>query len=103
VLLIYAAYLMLRQALPPDEALRARVSAAYLLLALAPMIWLVAVFPRTVGQANNSMHPVRPPLHAEHWRLIFLNFGGLLVVGAWLRSLQTNLADRLLGRWESGQ
>ncbi|MBI5831318.1 MAG: cytochrome c biogenesis protein CcsA [Armatimonadetes bacterium] len=103
VLLIYAAYLMLRQALPQDEALRARVSAAYLLLAVAPMIWLVAIFPRTAAQVSTSLHPVRPPLGPAQWRIIFWDFAGLLILGAWLRDLQNKVTEKQFALWESGR
>lgn len=84
VLLIYAAYLVLRQALGEDEALRARLSAAYLLLAVFPMIWLVAVFPRTVP---TSLHPEQAPFDAIHWRLMFVNFAGFIGLFAVLMRL----------------
>ncbi len=103
VLLIYAAYLMLRQALPQDEALRARVSSAYLLLAVAPMVWLVAIFPRTVGQAANSLHPTQPPLHTMHWRIIFWQLAALLLVGSWLTDVQRRIAKRQMALWEDGR
>ena len=75
VLLIYAAYLVLRQAIGEDEALRARLSAAYLLLAVVPMMWLVMVFPRTQPA---SLHPEKAPFEGPHWLLMFENFAGLL-------------------------
>ncbi len=75
VILIYAAYLVLRGALGEDEALRARASAAYLLLAVAPMMWLVMVFPR---QAPGSLHPERAPFEARHWWVMLANFVGQL-------------------------
>ncbi len=79
VLLIYLAYVVLRQALGEDEALRARLSAAYLILAVAPMIWLVMVFPRTMPA---SLHPERAPFEAVHWRIMLANFAGLIGVYA---------------------
>lgn len=86
VLLIYAAYLLLRQALPDDEALRGRLSAAYLLLAVAPMIWLVAIFPRMGVVAQASMHPERAPFDGIHWAVMFVNFAGLIgVLGVLMR------------------
>lgn len=75
VILIYAAYLVLRGALGDDEALRARASAAYLLLAVAPMMWLVMVFPRT---APGSLHPEKAPFEARHWYIMLANFAGTL-------------------------
>ncbi|NUP98893.1 MAG: cytochrome c biogenesis protein CcsA [Armatimonadetes bacterium] len=74
VLLIYAAYLVFRQAVD-DEALRGRLSASYLLLAVLPMLWLVAVFPRT---APVSLHPEKAPFDPLHWRVMFTNFAGML-------------------------
>ncbi|MCC7491524.1 MAG: cytochrome c biogenesis protein CcsA [Fimbriimonadaceae bacterium] len=99
VLLIYAAYLVLRQALGEDEALRARFGAAYLLLAVAPMVWLVAVFPRTVPA---SLHPEQAPFDAVHWRLMFANFAGLIGVWGVLMRLQVAAASLRLAareRW----
>ncbi len=89
VILIYAAYLVLRQAIGEDEALRGRLSAAYLLLALVPMIWLVAVFPRT---APASLHPEKPPFEAVHWRLMLVHFAGLLGVFAALMRMHVATA-----------
>jgi heme exporter protein C len=88
VMLMYAAYLALRAALPEDESKRARLSSAYLLLAVAPMVWLVGIFPRTHKVAVASMHPVKPPLDGVHWRIIMLNFAGWLLLAAVLRGLQ---------------
>jgi heme exporter protein C len=87
VLLIYAAYLALRQSYE-DEALRARRSSAYLLLAVAPMIWLVAIYPRSKQIAMTSLHPTHPPLEGPHWRIIMINFIGLVVLAAVARRLQ---------------
>lgn len=90
VILMYAAYLMLRGALPPDEGLRARVSAAYLLLAVAPMYWLVRIYPKI---AAGTLHPTRGPLHAEHYRIIFLGFAGWLCLALWFATLQARAGN----------
>jgi ABC-type transport system involved in cytochrome c biogenesis permease subunit len=90
VLLLYAAYLLLRQALPDDPALRARLSSAYLLLAVAPMIWLVMIFPRS-GAAGGSLHPKRAPIDAVHWRIIFVQLAGLLCLFAEARRIQDGI------------
>lgn len=97
VLLIYTAYLMLRQALPEDPAVRGRLSAAYLILAAAPMLWLVMIYPRTVPA---SLHPERAPFEAVHWRVVLLNFAGLLGVYALLARLHAGIARLELAREE---
>lgn len=88
VLLIYAAYLLLRAAVE-DESLRGRLSAAYLLLAVAPMMWLVMVFPR---MAAESLHPRQAPFEAPQWRIMLFNFAGLLGLLAVFSRLHAGIA-----------
>jgi len=88
VLLIYAAYLLLRAAVE-DETLRARLSAAYLILAVAPMMWLVMVYPRL---AAGSLHPSQAPFEGPQWRVMFFNFAGLLGLLAVLSRLPGGIA-----------
>jgi heme exporter protein C len=99
VLLMYAAYLALRQALPEDEALRARLGAAYLLIAVAPMMYLVMVYPR---HAPASLHPAKAPFEAIHWRVMLANFVGFLGLFAWISWFQAGVARlraAARGRW----
>lgn len=77
VMLIYAAYLVLRQALGEDEDLRGRLSAAYLLLVMLPMLWLVGMYPR---MQQGSLHPEQAPFEREHWHLMFTNFAAMIGV-----------------------
>jgi heme exporter protein C len=74
VMLIYAAYLVLRQALGEDEDLCGRLSGAYLLLVLVPMLWLVGMYPRMMP----SLHPEKAPLDKVHWHLMFTNFAAMI-------------------------
>ena len=76
VMLIYAAYLVLRQALGDDEELCGRLSGAYLLLVLVPMLWLVGMYPRM----QPSLHPEKAPLDQVHWNLMFTNFAAMIGV-----------------------
>lgn len=75
VLLLYAAYLVLRQALGDNEGLQGRISAAYLLLAVVPMLWLIGVYPR---MQPGSLHPKEAPLNAEHWQAMLVNLLAML-------------------------
>lgn len=99
VMLIYAAYLLLRGALPPDERLRAQLSAAFLLLAVVPMLWLIGYYPRV---AQGTLHPQaqQAPFDPPHWNLMFFNFAGFVGVYAVLMRLHNGIGRLRLAGWE---
>ncbi len=98
VILIYAGYLLLRGALPEDERMRAQLGAAYLLLAVAPMLWLVAYYPRIQGKG--SLHPAQAPFDAIHWYVMLANLLGFLGVYALIMRLHAGIAKLRLAAWE---
>lgn len=89
-LLIYMAYIVLRQAIPEDQQ-RARVSAIYNVFAFAAMIPLLFVVPRL----NDSLHPGsggNPALGGEDldytMRMVFYPaIIGYTLIGLWITEL----------------
>ncbi|MDH7571625.1 MAG: cytochrome C biogenesis protein, partial [Armatimonadota bacterium] len=90
LLLVYGAYFALRSAVDdPDR--RASLSAAYAILAVPPMIFLVFVLPRVLF----SLHPadtVRSGGMSADYRALFLaSMAGFTLLFAWLYRLRTGI------------
>ncbi|MDW8289144.1 MAG: cytochrome c biogenesis protein CcsA [Armatimonadota bacterium] len=98
LMLVYAAYFALRGAVEEKEK-RARLSAAYALLAFPAMVFLIWVFPRVV----ESLHPEntlfsRSGLDARYRVTLWGFFAGLLALFVWM--FRTRLRLELLeARW----
>lgn len=88
LMLVYAAYFVLRGAVE-EKSKRARLSAAYALLAFPAMVFLVWILPRIV----ESLHPTntlfsRSGLDASYRIILWSFFAGLLAVFVWMFRLR---------------
>ena len=96
LLLVYAAYFALRGAIPA-VATRARISAAYNLLACVVMPYLVFILPRVMG----GLHPSgtltsRGGLSAEYRIVLAAGTIGFIWLYVWLFRARTRIAERRL-------
>ncbi|GIV17828.1 MAG: hypothetical protein KatS3mg022_3263 [Armatimonadota bacterium] len=88
LMLVYAAYFVLRGAVE-EKSKRARLSAAYALLAFPAMIFLIWILPRIV----ESLHPTntlfsRSGLDPSYRITLWSFFAGLLAVFIWMFRLR---------------
>ncbi len=88
LMLVYAAYFVLRGAVE-EKSKRARLSAAYALLAFPAMVFLIWILPRIV----ESLHPTntlfsRSGLDASYRITLWSFFAGLLAVFVWIFRLR---------------
>lgn len=98
LMLVYAAYFALRGAVE-EKSKRARLSAAYALLAFPAMVFLIWVFPRIV----ESLHPEntlfsRSGLDTRYRVTLWGFFAGLLAVYVWMFRMRLRL-ELLEARW----
>ncbi len=102
LLLIYAAYFALREAIP-DEERRASLSAAYAVLAFVTMPFLVFVVPRIYW----SLHPdtiigatgkLKLQMESRMLQVLFASLVGFTGLFAWLYTLDVRLARVALAR-----
>jgi len=102
LLLIYAAYFALREAIP-DEERRASLSAAYAVLAFVTMPFLVFVVPRIYW----SLHPdtiigatgnLKLQMESRMLQVLFGSLVGFTGLFAWLYTLDVRLARAALAR-----
>jgi heme exporter protein C len=102
LLLIYAAYFALREAIP-DEERRASLSAAYAVLAFVTMPFLVFVVPRIYW----SLHPdtiigatgkLKLQMESRMLQVLFGSLVGFTGLFAWLYTLDVRLARVALAR-----
>ncbi len=94
MLLIYAAYLVLRSAVVDSEQ-RAMLSAAYVLISIVPAIFLIWVIPRI--PALGSLHPSdtlfsRQGMSPRYKIVFWSSFLGFLGVYVWLFQIRLRLA-----------
>lgn len=93
IMFLFAAYLVLRGAVP-DRQMKARLSSAYAILAVVPGLFLIWVLPRIVptlhGEANQAV--IGGGLDAQY-RLVLYAFAlpGLVCVCLWLQQLRMRL------------
>ncbi|MGC8784700.1 MAG: cytochrome c biogenesis protein CcsA [Armatimonadota bacterium] len=88
LMLVYAAYFVLRGAVE-EKSKRARLSAAYALLAFPAMVFLIWILPRIV----ESLHPTntlftRSGLDPRYRVTLWSFFAGLLAVFVWMFRLR---------------
>lgn len=88
LMLVYAAYFVLRGAVE-EKSKRARLSAAYALLAFPAMVFLIWILPRIV----ESLHPTntlfsRSGLDPKYRITLWSFFAGLLAVFVWMFGLR---------------
>lgn len=92
VLLIYAAYFVLREAFPDAER-RAMASSAYALAALLPAFFLIFVFPHLPWVL--SMHPsttiIGGELHGEYLYSVLTMIVLMIGLTVWLYRVRTSL------------
>lgn len=100
LMLVYAAYFVLRGAVE-EKSKRARLSAAYALLAFPAMVFLIWILPRIV----ESLHPTntlfsRSGLDPSYRITLWSFFAGLLAVFVWMfrLRLRVELAEARLGQ-----
>lgn len=94
VLLIYAAYFLLRSAYSdPDR--RASYGAGYILAATLPMLFLVFVFPRIPQIEKASFHPTESimsgQIYGSYAIVLILTVSLTAVVAAWLFALRVRV------------
>lgn len=93
IMLLFAAYLVLRNAVS-DRQLRARLSAAYALIAVVPGLFLIWVLPRIVttlhGEANRAV--IGGGLDPRY-RLVLYAFAlpAMLAIYIWLQELRMRI------------
>lgn len=98
LLLVYAAYFALRGAIPA-AATRARISAAYNLLACVVMPYLVFVMPRVMGGLHpSSTLTSRGGLSAEYRIVLAASTIGFVWVYVWVFRARTRVAEHALAR-----
>ncbi|MCL6473625.1 MAG: cytochrome c biogenesis protein [Firmicutes bacterium] len=88
LMLVYAAYFVLRGAVE-EKSKRARLSAAYALLAFPAMVFLIWILPRVV----ESLHPTntlfsRSGLDTEYRITLWSFFAGLMAIFVWMFRLR---------------
>jgi len=88
LMLVYAAYFVLRGAVE-EKSNRARLSAAYALLAFPAMVFLIWILPRVV----ESLHPTntlfsRSGLDTEYRITLWSFFAGLMAIFVWMFRLR---------------
>ncbi len=88
LMLVYAAYFVLRGAVE-EKSKRARLSAAYALLAFPAMVFLIWILPRVV----ESLHPTntlfsRSGLDTEYRITLWSFFAGLVAIFVWMFRLR---------------
>lgn len=91
LIMVYAAYFVLRGAVE-ERTRRARLSAAYALLAFPAMVFLIWILPRVV----ESLHPTntlfsRSGLDASYRITLWSFFAGLLAVFVWIFQMRLRL------------
>lgn len=98
MLLLYAAYLVLRGALAEQPEKRARLSAVYALLALVPGLFLIWIVPRI--PALQSLHPpdtlAKPRNTSLSYKMVlYPSFLAFILLYAWLFQLRLRLYKRM--------
>jgi heme exporter protein C len=94
IMLLFAAYLVLRSAVT-DEGSRAKLSSAYAVVAVIPGLFLIWVLPRIVstlhGGANQAV--IGGGLDSQYRMVLYgLALPGFLGLFAWLMQLRTRVA-----------
>jgi len=100
IMLLFAAYLVLRSAVT-DASVRARLSSAYAIVAVVPGLFLIWVLPRVVstlhGGANQAV--IGGGLDPQYRLVLYgLALPGFVGLFAWLMQLRTRVAE-LERRW----
>lgn len=94
IMLLFAAYLVLRSAVT-DPNLRARLSAAYALLAVVPGLFLIWVLPRIVNTLHSGANQavIGGGMDAQYRTVLYgLALPGFLCIYAWLLRLRIRAA-----------
>lgn len=93
LMIVYVAYFALRGAIPNQTA-RARISAAYNILACLVMPFLVYVLPRI----SEGLHPNRAHLSPEYRMVLGAAMLGYLMIYVWLFRLSVQARESALAR-----
>jgi heme exporter protein C len=93
LMIVYAAYFALRAAIP-NAANRARISAAYNILACLVMPFFVFVLPRM----SSGLHPSRASFSPEYWIVLGGAMVGYLMVYVWMFRLAVRVGEASLAR-----
>ncbi|MBS1707591.1 MAG: cytochrome c biogenesis protein CcsA [Armatimonadetes bacterium] len=95
VLLLLAAYFMVRMAFDETVA-KARAAAAYSVVTLLPVLFLIFVFPRLPGVSEKSLHPqdtVQSGKFSPEYKAGYLGlFALLLLFSTWLYRMHVKIA-----------
>ena len=98
LMIVYAAYFALRSAIP-SSVVRARVSAAYNVLACVAMVYLVFVLPRLMGGLHpNATLTGRGSLSPEYRMVLACAMLGFVWLYVWALRIRVRMAERELTR-----
>jgi heme exporter protein C len=101
MLLLYAAYLSLRGAVPDNPDKRGRLSAVYILVSLIPTFFLIWIVPRI--PALQSLHPTDTVINAaktsaQYKMVLYPSFLAFAMLFTWMFQLRCRQVKLLLRR-----